>query len=188
MWDPVRSELFAEELNGWTIHANEGQRALHHQYRVLLNSEPVSLSRERERGHFTASALMVDPRRNTVLLVMHPRAKRWLQMGGHIEPSDLSFRDAALRECIEESGYRDIAVWSVPARLDRHDVPCRSPRGEVIQSVHWDVQFLAVVDSHSECVLTEDAPTQWWNLETVMPELDHSVKQLIEAARQSLHL
>ena len=154
----------------------------------FLNSEPSSLSREREQGHFTASALMVDPQRASVLLVMHPRVKRWLQMGGHIEPGDMSFRDAAVRECIEESGYRNIEVGSTPARFDRHDVPCKSPRGEVVQSVHWDVQFLALVDSQSECILTEDAPTRWWDLETAMPELDDSVKQLIEAARQSFRL
>lgn len=109
-------------------------------------------------------------------------------MGGHIEPGDMSFRDAAARECIEESGYRNVEVGSTPARFDRHDVPCKSPRGEVVQSVHWDVQFLALVDSQSECILTEDAPTRWWDLETAMPKLDHSMKQLIEAARQSFRL
>jgi len=188
MRDPARVEQFAGELDGWTISPSGGQRALHDQYRELLNTEPISLSREREQGHFTASALMVDPQRAAVLLVMHPRVKRWLQMGGHIESGDMSFRDAALRECIEESGYRDVEVGSTPARFDRHDVPCKSPSGEVVQSVHWDVQFLAVVDSQSECILTEDAPTRWWDLETAMPELDHSVKQLIEAARQSFRL
>jgi 8-oxo-dGTP pyrophosphatase MutT (NUDIX family) len=188
MHDPARVEQFAGELHGWTVPASVGQRALHDQYRGLLNSEPSSLSREREQGHFTASALMVDPQRASVLLVMHPRVKRWLQMGGHIEPGDMSFRDAAVRECIEESGYRNIDVGSTPARFDRHDVPCKSPRGEVVQSVHWDVQFLALVDSQSECILTEDALTRWWDLETAMPELDDSVKQLIEAARQSFRL
>ena len=188
MHDPARVEQFAGELDGWTVPASGRQRDLHDQYRELLNSEPSSLSRDREQGHFTASALMVDPQRASILLVMHPRVKRWLQMGGHIEPGDMSFRDAAARECIEESGYRNIEVGSTPARFDRHDVPCKSPRGEVVQSVHWDVQFLALVDSQSECILTEDAPTRWWDLETAMPKLDHSMKQLIEAARQSFRL
>ena len=188
MRDPARVEQFAGELDGWTVSPSGGQRALHDQYRKFLKGEPSSLSREREQGHFTASALMVDPLRASVLLVMHPRVKRWLQMGGHIEPGDMSFRDAALRECIEESGYREIEVESTPARFDRHDVPCKSARGEVVQCVHWDVQFLALVDSQSECMLTEDAPTRWWDLGSTMPQLDHSMKQLIEAARRSFRL
>ena len=188
MRDPARVEQFAGELNGWSVSPSGGQRALHDEYHQLLEREPSSLSREREQGHFTASALMIDPLRANVLLVMHPRVKRWLQMGGHIEPGDISFRDAALRECIEESGYREIEVQSMPARFDRHDVPCKSARGEVIQSVHWDVQFLALVDSQSECILTEDAPTRWWDLESAMPELDYSVKQLIDTARQAFPL
>ncbi|MDE0974990.1 MAG: NUDIX domain-containing protein [Candidatus Nanopelagicales bacterium] len=188
MGDPARVEQFAGEIDGWTVSASGGQRALHDQYRMLLKSDPSSLSREREHGHFTASALIVDPLRSSVLLVMHPRVRRWLQMGGHIEPGDASFRDAALRECTEESGYCQIEVGSTPARFDRHDVPCKSARGEVVQSVHWDVQFLAVVDSQSECILTEDAPTRWWDLGSAMPELDYSVKQLIDTAREAFRL
>lgn len=186
MHDPDRVGRFAEELNGWTIPPEEGQRVLHDQYRELIASGGISLSRERTHGHFTASALLVDPDRAQVLLVMHPRVKRWLQMGGHIETLDPSFREAAARECREESGYSAIHVLPFPARLDRHDVPCKSPRGEVVHSVHWDVQFLALVDLREQRDITEDAATKWWGMNDPIPGLDHSVEVLIGAARQYL--
>ncbi len=186
MRDSAGAEQFVEELNSWTISPSERQRELHDQYRVLLNTEPSSLSRKREQGHFTASALILDPQRAQVLLVMHPRVKRWLQMGGHIEATDLSFREAALRESIEESGYTNIDVLQVPTRLDRHDVPCKSPRGDVIQSIHWDVQFLALVDAREQRQITEDAVTRWWDVNALIPGLDHSVELLIGAARHFL--
>lgn len=184
--DVVRVEQFAQELDSWDFFADEVQRGLHGQYQELLATDPTSLSRERTRGHFTASALILDPKRAQVMLVLHPRVKRWLQMGGHIESTDESFREAAAREGSEESGYHSIEVLQIPARLDRHDVPCKSPGGEVITSVHWDVQFLALVDSRELREITEDAATKWWDIRDPISEIDHSVELLIGAARRFL--
>ena len=73
-----------------------------------------------------------------------------------------------------------------PVRLDRHDVVCKSPTGEVIHSVHWDVQFLALVDCTQVREITEEAQTRWWGFEESIPGLDHSVELLIGAARTIL--
>jgi 8-oxo-dGTP pyrophosphatase MutT (NUDIX family) len=181
---PTRVEQFRQELDGWNFSTSADQRELHREYRDLIVEDPQSLARGRTQGHFTASALLVDPKRAQVMLVMHPRVKRWLQMGGHIESTDRSFREAALRESQEESGFSHIDVGEFPVRLDRHEVPCKSPSGEVIHSVHWDVQFLAIVDSGQVREITEDAQTRWWGVEESIPGLDHSVELLIGAARQ----
>lgn len=192
MRKPTRVELFTQELNEWDFSNGINPpdqlhlQNLHSEYRNLVSVEHHSLSRERAQGHFTASALLVDPVRAQVMLVMHPRVKRWLQMGGHIEPIDSSFREAALRECQEESGYADIDMGRVPARLDRHNVACKSISGEVIHSVHWDVQFLALVDSASTREITEDAETRWWGVQDPISGLDPSVELLIGAAREFL--
>jgi len=151
------------------------------EYQQLILDDPGAVYRDRRAGHFTASALMVDPRRGQVLLLMHPKVGRWLQFGGHIEPTDSSFAGAALRECREESGYIDVEVLAAPAALDRHAVPCA---GE--QSVHWDVQYLAIVDRDSQCTPTEDLQVQWWDLARVsqsLPDPDTSVLRLIAAAQ-----
>jgi hypothetical protein len=102
---PTRVELFTQELNHWNFSTDADQQALYREYRDLIVTGHLSLDRARLQGHFTASALLVDPMRAEVMLVMHPRVKRWLQMGGHIESTDQSFREAALRESREESGY-----------------------------------------------------------------------------------
>lgn len=183
---PTRVEQFTQELNQWNFSTDADQLELYREYRDLIAADQSALDRARAQGHFTASALLVDPIRAQFMLVMHPRVKRWLQMGGHIESSDQSFRDAALRECQEESGYAQIDVGQFPVQLDRHDVVCKSPSGEVIHSVHWDVQFLAMVDRGQAREITEEAQTRWWGIDESVPGLDHSVKRLIGAARQIL--
>jgi 8-oxo-dGTP pyrophosphatase MutT (NUDIX family) len=46
----------------------------------------------------TASTLVVDDAAQKVLLTLHPRFGRWLQLGGHCEDTDVGIRAAALRE------------------------------------------------------------------------------------------
>src|SRR6266568_5061366 len=68
-------------------------------------------------GHVTASCFIVDPAAGRLLLHLHRRLGRWLQMGGHLEPSE-SATDAALREGGEESGLDDLALSGGIADLD----------------------------------------------------------------------
>ena len=39
-----------------------------------------------------------------MLLTLHRKVGRWLQLGGHCEPADTTLAGAALREATEESG------------------------------------------------------------------------------------
>lgn len=158
----------------------------------MIRTGDFALERARVQGHFTSSALLVDPQTQSVMLLMHPKVGRWLQFGGHIESVDTSFAAAASRECREESGYSDIELSSVPVAIDRHQVSCA---GGV--STHWDVQYLATVDSSSHRSSAENLQTEWFRLgasaeETeaavagVTPELDVSVRRLIKAAWSQL--
>lgn len=55
-------------------------------------------------GHFTASAFVVHPGGDRLLLVHHARIGAWLQPGGHVDPDDRSALEAARREVEEETG------------------------------------------------------------------------------------
>ncbi len=93
-------------------------------------------------GHFTASAFVLAPDRPALLQVRHARLDRWLQPGGHVEPSDLSLLDTACREVAEETGRTDLSLdprAGVPFDLDIHRIPARGPEPE---HLHFDVRFL----------------------------------------------
>jgi len=80
---------------------------------ALLAESPAPLTRASfDPGHVTASAIVLSPDRARVLLVRHRKLGRWLQPGGHLEPSDVTLIGAAEREVLEETG--------VPVR---HDPP-----------------------------------------------------------------
>lgn len=164
-------------LSAWTP-AEPEQRVLRDAYLAFLREHPDAMSRECRIGHLTSSALVMDEHRTRVLLTLHPKVGRWLQLGGHNEAVDPSIRAAARREAIEESGIADVTVSSTPLRLDRHPVPCGGAMSE-----HLDVQYLALVPADArEAISAESDDLRWFPLAALPEPLDPSVRALIDAA------
>ncbi len=111
-------------------------------------------------GHVTASAFVVDPARERMLLILHGKLGRWLQPGGHVEASDPSLALAACREVLEETGL-DVRSSAAGLRLldvDVHDIPAR---GAMPAHEHFDVRF-AFQAPHTDARAGSDAKQARW--------------------------
>ncbi len=96
-------------------------------------------------GHVTGSAWVVNPGRDSVLLLHHKKLDRWFQPGGHAD-SDADIRRVALRETAEETGLSPEHIKLLSQRIfdvDIHTVPANrfGPR-----HVHFDIRFLLEID------------------------------------------
>lgn len=161
------------------------------EYREFVHAHDDCMWRTNTVGHITASALVIDARSGSVLLTLHPKVGRWLQLGGHLELGDASLREGAVREVIEECGVRRAAVSALPVRLDRHPVPCgRASDGSPVGSVHWDVQYVVRVEGTFPFQMSSESDDLRWipvdDLAEVSPPLDASVTALIDDARRAL--
>jgi 8-oxo-dGTP pyrophosphatase MutT (NUDIX family) len=151
------------------------QTHLRDEYLAFLASHGDAMSRASRDGHLTASAMVMNQSRDSVLLTLHPKVGRWLQLGGHLEQADASVRTGAIREVREEGGLPPLWVSDHPIRLDRHPVPCGGQ-----PSVHLDVQFLAIVDETLPISISDESlDLQWWALTDLPTDLDNSVQALI---------
>jgi 8-oxo-dGTP pyrophosphatase MutT (NUDIX family) len=167
-------------LTSWTP-SDPDQVRLRMAYLDFLQEYPQAMQREHVLGHLTASALVVNPTRTHALLTLHPKVGRWLQLGGHLEATDVSVREAAHREVVEECGLVPTEISEFPVQLDRHAVPCAGGRSE-----HLDVQFLAVVDDGVAPRITDESlDLQWFALTELPNSLDPSVQTLITRAQMS---
>jgi ADP-ribose pyrophosphatase YjhB (NUDIX family) len=179
-------------LAAWAA-PDEAQEALRVGFLDLLDTEPDATFRHCHPDHLTASALIV--RDASILLVRHAKAGKWLQTGGHCEPTDASLAAAALREAREESGIHGLLVDPVPLQLSRHYVPFCGP--QPAGGHHLDVQFLVRAGGTSRLRGTADATIQtaddedevgWFPLDAAaIPEpTDQDVRTLIAAATTRL--
>ncbi|MCQ9184923.1 NUDIX hydrolase [Streptomyces sp. IBSBF 2953] len=157
----------------------EGQEELRQSYLDHLAAHPDGMWKACRDGHVTASALVIDPEQERVLLTLHKKMRMWLQMGGHCEPVDKTLEAAALREGTEESGVPGLTLLpGGPVRLDRHPTPC---------AWHYDVQYAAVAPAGSvEAISDESLDLRWFPYAQVAEVADASVVRLLEATRARL--
>ncbi|MET9670163.1 NUDIX hydrolase [Streptomyces sp. NPDC006475] len=163
------------------LKSYEHQEELRGLYLDHLETHPDGMWKACQAGHVTASALVVDPESERVLLTLHKKLGMWLQMGGHCEPGDTTLASAALREATEESGIDGLTLLpGGPVRLDRHAIP--SPC-----NWHLDVQYAALAPAGAvEEISDESLDLRWFAYAEVPDVADESVVRLVERTRVAL--
>lgn len=129
------------------------------EYDRFLSATPDAFERTNTSGHFTGSALVVDPSAGRVLLTHHAKLLTWNQLGGHCD----GIRDpffVAWKEAYEEGGLK----WIVPAfpgvfDLDLHPIP--EHKG-VAEHQHYDVRYLFFADSAEGFIKSDESLDLAW--------------------------
>lgn len=168
----------AATLDKWRP-VTPSQEALRQAFLAFLAAREDACLRSCAPGHLTASAVLLDADREQVLLTLHPRVGRWLQLGGHCEPSDTSLVAAALREAREESGIEDLHVEPEPVHLDVHPITCSLG----VPTRHFDVRFVVRAPRGAEPVRSDESDDlRWWPADA-LPEGSEDLRDLMAAAR-----
>lgn len=133
-------------------------------------------------GHFTASAFVLSPDGETLLLLYHKKLRRWLQPGGHIEPGDIDLEAAARREVLEEVGLGDLALAHDGIfDLDVHAIP---ERGSEPAHQHHDVRYLFRANPLAERTPDEMHSLQWVPVDRIADVVsDDSVLRAVRKLR-----
>jgi coenzyme F420-0:L-glutamate ligase len=157
--------------------------ALRQSVLAFLAARPDAMWRSCAAGHVTASALVVDPSQQAVLLTLHPRVGKWVQLGGHCEPGDRTLLDAAAREAREESGIGALSLDPVPLGIDVHPITCSLG----VPTRHFDVTFLAVAPDGAEPTRSDESlELRWFGWDELPEGASVELPQVIEAARRRL--
>ena len=174
----VSSRAAEATLGDWRP-LDAGQCALREAFLGFLAARPDDAClRSCAPGHLTASTLLLDHARENVLLTLHPRVGRWIQLGGHCEPEDATLVDAALREAVEESGIAGVWLDPEPLHLDVHPITCSAG----VPTRHFDVRFLArAPEGAVERISEESVDLRWWPVDG-LPSGTDTVPELIERA------
>lgn len=178
MTEPVRRSALAA-LRDWEPPVPE-QDSLRHAVMAFLEARPDSCRRACVPGHITASALVLDHTAAAVLLTLHPRLGRWVQLGGHCEEVDATIVDAALREATEESGIEGLQIDPVLAAIHVHPVTCSLG----VPTRHLDLQFIVRAPAGATPVISDESvDLRWWPIDAPPPGADPGLTRLIGVAR-----
>jgi 8-oxo-dGTP pyrophosphatase MutT (NUDIX family) len=165
-------------LSDWPTR-NPGQSAVREGFLGFLAARPDATRRQCTPGHITASALVLTPDRRQVLLTLHPRLGRWVQLGGHCERGDATLAGAALREATEESGIAGLRIDLVPVHLDIHPVTCSLG----VPTRHFDVRFRVLAPAGARPVISDESDDlRFWPVDALPPGFDATDRELVTAA------
>ena len=132
-------------------------------------------------GHGVGSALIATPDRRHVLLVLHAKLNRWLQPGGHAEPSEIDLAHVAAREALEEVGVRLLPDHGRFCDIDIHSVPARA---SAPQHLHFDFRFHFQTPMTTATAASDALEAKWFKIDDAMAmDLDAGLRRMIGKLR-----
>jgi 8-oxo-dGTP pyrophosphatase MutT (NUDIX family) len=174
----VRSSAIAL-LSDWQP-PEHSQDSLRNAVLAFLDAREDACRRGCVPGHITASALVLDATGGRVLLTLHPRLGRWVQLGGHCEDSDSDILGAALREATEESGVDGLRISPDLAAINVHALTCSLG----VPTRHLDLQFVAHAPAGAQIVVSDESDDlRWWPIDRLPEDTDEALAYLVARGR-----
>lgn len=157
---------------------NREQDSLRHAVLAFLDARDDACLRECVPGHITASALVLDDS-GQVLLTLHPRLGRWVQLGGHCEADDGDIVAAALREATEESGVDGLRIEPDLVAIHVHALTCSLG----VPTRHLDLQFVAHAPAGAQIAVSDESvDLRWWPADALPDDTDDALAYLVARA------
>ena len=133
-----------------------------------LDSGESLLGRDNTSAHMTASAWVVSPNRDQVLMAYHNLYDSWAWLGGHAD-GDADMLAVAIREVQEESGLESVRpVTEDIFALEILAVSGHDKKGDFVSShLHLNVTYLLEADPSApiRCKEDENKAVGWFSPE-----------------------
>ena len=137
----------------------------------FLDKNPDAFFRTNLLAHMTASAWVVNPARDRVLMVYHRIYDSWSWTGGHAD-GDEDLARVALREVREETGVRSARLLSEDIfSLESLTVDGHEKHGAYVPShLHLNVTYLLEADDTDKLTVCEEenSGVRWFALDEAL--------------------
>ncbi|MBQ7520508.1 MAG: NUDIX hydrolase [Clostridia bacterium] len=191
-WDDGREALIAAlaDFRPWNEQEEKDRALILH---ALRTNEDI-FTRQNTMAHMTASAWVLNPAHDRVLMAWHNIYHSWSWLGGHAD-GETDLLAVALREVREESGIQRVRpVLTAPFSLESLTVDGHEKRGQYVSShLHLNVTYLLEADDSQHTAVQPDensavgwvpleeavaASSEEWFRERIYSKLNEKLKRL----------
>ena len=168
---------------------------------AFLAAHDDAFLRENLVAHMTASAWVVNPARDRVLMVYHRLYDSWAWTGGHAD-GETDLLAVALRECREETGVEHVRPVSEDIySLEILTVDGHEKRGQYVPShLHLNLTYLLEADERDSLQICEaensgvrwfslaealTAPSEPWMVERIYRKLNAKLPAALDTAARA---
>ncbi len=128
------------------IPFNEQEKKDKEQFLRFIDTFDDVLTRDNIFGHFSASAFLVNKKRNKMIVVYHIINDGWIYPGGHADGDD-NLLSVAVREVEEETGLKAKILDENIYAIQSAPVKGHIKSGKYVSShIHFDVLYLMEAD------------------------------------------
>ncbi|MFV1989323.1 MAG: NUDIX hydrolase [Acidimicrobiales bacterium] len=150
-------DLAREAIADFVPSETAQERAQRHML-AFVDGHPDALHRSCAAGHLTASAVVLSADSTKALFLLHAKARRWFQPGGHADGmTDMS--EVALKEANEETGIVGLVIEAGPIDLDVHEVNFRGESAHL----HLDLRYLIRAPHDAQEIANEESLALAWH-------------------------
>ena len=160
---------------------------------AFLRENPDAFCRTNRIAHMTASAWVVNPARDRVLMVYHKIYDSWSWTGGHADGEE-DLAAVALREVREETGVRSARLLSEEIfSLESLTVDGHEKHGEYVSShLHLNVTYLMEADDSDPLTVCEEenSGVRWFSLDGALAASSEPwfVRRVYSKLNEKLHV
>ena len=131
------------------IPFDEQEKKDKEQFLRFIDTFDDVLTRDNIFGHFSASAFLVNKKRNKMIVVYHIINDGWIYPGGHADGDD-NLLSVAVREVEEKTGLKAKILDENIYAIQSAPVKGHIKSGKYVSShIHFDVLYLMEADDRS---------------------------------------
>lgn len=157
-----------------------------------LINEPDVFTRDNKLAHMTASAWVLDSKKEKVLMCYHNIYNSWSWLGGHADGEN-DLLKVAIKEVQEESSLKNVSPLTEDIfSLESLTVDGHIKRGEYVSShLHLNLTYLLIADEKEELHIKNDenSGVKWFSPEEALQAstepwfVKHIYSKLIEKSK-----
>lgn len=133
-------------------------------FRRFVERQPRCFERDCfDDGHITSSAVVLSADASALLMTLHAKLGKWLQLGGHAD-GETDPLAVACREAREESGLAAEPIVADAVDVDIHAIPAGATDPA---HLHYDLRFLLRAEPGPLTVTHESVALEWVPLDAV---------------------